>query len=167
MLSAKKIFFILFIAAAAVLPIFVFAVDDPYGASAVAKKTSLAGMSLSNSSPEMLASQIVNLVLGFTATIFFLMVLYGGITWMTASGQSEKVNKSKEILITAIIGMVIVAASYAISVFIFSRISGTSTCEELGGSCKSSCASDETANFTSTDCGETKYCCTASETATE
>ena len=167
MLSAKKIFFILFVAAVAVLPVFVFAVDDPYGASAVAKKTSLAGMSISNSSPEMLASQIVNLVLGFTATIFFLMILYGGITWMTAGGQSEKVAKSKEILITAIIGIAIVAASFAISVFIFSRIAGNSTCGELGGSCKSSCSSGETENYTATDCGETKYCCTAVETATE
>ncbi|MFA5128256.1 MAG: hypothetical protein WC457_04665 [Patescibacteria group bacterium] len=122
MLSVKKIIVGILLAMALALPIFVLAADK-YGASATAEQTSLSRLSLSNKTPESLASQIVTIVLGFTATIFFLMVLYGGITWMTAMGAPDKVNKAKDILITAILGMVIVAASYAISVFIFSKIS--------------------------------------------
>jgi hypothetical protein len=58
----------------------------------------------------------------FVGTIFFLLVLYAGLTWMTAGGGSEKVMKAKTMLETAVIGLLIVAASYAISTYVFERL---------------------------------------------
>lgn len=98
---------------------------DRYGLQETANKTALSSMPISKGAPEDLAAQIVNNVLLFVGTIFFLIILYAGISWMTARGQSEKVNKAKGILETAIIGLIIVAASYAISTFIFSRLATT------------------------------------------
>ena len=104
---------------------FVFAqnqLEDKYGLGATVASTSLKKLGISNTTPESLAATVVTLVLGFVGTIFFLLVLYGGITWMTAMGSQEKVTKAKTILETARIGLVIVAASYAISNFIFSQL---------------------------------------------
>jgi TRAP-type C4-dicarboxylate transport system permease small subunit len=56
------------------------------------------------------------------AFVFFGLTLYAGLRWMTAQGNEEMVTKSKEILKAAIIGLVIVTASYALTKFIFSQL---------------------------------------------
>ena len=59
------------------------------------------------------------------AVIFLGMMLYAGYNWMTAMGDSEKVTKAKDTLITASIGLVIVLAAYAITTFVFSSLTST------------------------------------------
>lgn len=66
--------------------------------------------------------QIVQVVLGFVGLLFFGLALYGGLIWMTARGIEEKVTQAKGILEAAVIGIIIVAASYAIATFVISRL---------------------------------------------
>jgi cbb3-type cytochrome oxidase subunit 3 len=61
---------------------------------------------------------IIGLILSFVGVIFLILIIYAGISWMTASGNQEKVNKAKELIINAIIGLIIVLAAYAITAFI-------------------------------------------------
>ncbi|MDD2758450.1 MAG: hypothetical protein PHD72_03720 [Patescibacteria group bacterium] len=103
-------------------PIFVFSAADKYGLQNTARNTPLASMSLSNETPESLAATIVRTVLFFVGTIFFLLILYAGLKWMTAMGATDKINEAKTILETALIGLLITAASFAISSFIFTRL---------------------------------------------
>ncbi len=49
-------------------------------------------------------------------------MLYGGIRWMTARGQPEYVEKGKNIIEAAIIGLVIMLASYAISTLVLNAL---------------------------------------------
>lgn len=113
----------LVILGAIMLPVFVGAQGkDKYGLNLTAEKTKLLTLGISKQTPETLASTIVTTLLMFVGTIFFLLVLYAGLTWMTAGGTVEKVNKAKSMLETAIIGLLIVAASYAISTFVFERL---------------------------------------------
>ncbi len=107
------------------MPVFVGAqgeMNDKYGLDKTANKTKLPTLGISKQTPETLANTIVTTVLMFVGTIFFLLVLYAGLSWMTAGGSSEKVNKAKMMLETAVIGLLIVAASYAISIFVFERL---------------------------------------------
>ncbi|MCX6781754.1 MAG: hypothetical protein NTW66_01365 [Candidatus Magasanikbacteria bacterium] len=78
---------------------------------------------------------IVSTVLGIVAILFFALTLYGGFTWLTARGKEDKVAEAKGILEAAIIGLVIIAASYAITTFILSRVAGKSSCLFSDGSC--------------------------------
>lgn len=130
----SKRIYILLIGVIILLPCFVVA-QDKYGLTETARKTRLINLSISKSNPEALIAQVITLILGFVATIFFVLVLYGGITWMTAMGSDEKISKAKNILQTSIIGLIIVAASYAISTFIFDRLttsqSGSNTCSGI------------------------------------
>lgn len=57
-------------------------------------------------------------VLGFTGTIFFILVVWAGLTWMTAAGNEENIKKAQNILKTAIIGLIIVLSAYAITKFV-------------------------------------------------
>ena len=65
---------------------------------------------------------IINPLLSLVGVIFLVLMIYGGFLWMTAGGNSGQVDKAKNILITAIIGTVIIAAAYAITNFVFTSL---------------------------------------------
>ncbi len=67
---------------------------------------------------------VISAILGFIAILLFLLMLYAGVMWMTARGNDEKVQKAKDIIESAGIGLAIVLASYGITYFIFSRLTG-------------------------------------------
>lgn len=61
---------------------------------------------------------LVGLVLSFVGIIFLLLIVWAGIQWMTAQGNSGQVDKAKDLMVNAIIGLVIVTAAYSITYFI-------------------------------------------------
>ena len=65
---------------------------------------------------------VISAFLGLMALVFFGLILYGGIIWLTARGKEESVTKAKGILEAAIIGLIIVVFSYAIATFVLSRL---------------------------------------------
>ncbi len=62
---------------------------------------------------------IIQAALGFLAAIFLVLMIIAGFQWMTASGNDAQVKKAVDTIKTAIIGLVIVLAAYAITYFIF------------------------------------------------
>lgn len=62
--------------------------------------------------------QIVGVVLSFVGVIFLGLMIYAGITWMTAAGNEQQVAKAKSLMINATIGIIVVFAAYAITSFI-------------------------------------------------
>lgn len=70
--------------------------------------------------PERVVSLIINTVLGLLGVLFVILVIYGGILWMTAGGNEETVKKAQNIIKRAIVGLVIVLLAYMISIFIIS-----------------------------------------------
>jgi len=61
---------------------------------------------------------MIGFVLSFIGVLFLLLTIYGGINWMTAGGNEQKVEKAKTIIINAIIGLLIVLSAYTITSFI-------------------------------------------------
>lgn len=104
------------------IPSFVFA--DDYGLGGAAGGTGLIQVKDTQTDVPNLIGRIVGVALSFVGAIFFLLILYAGFLWMTAFGSSEKVDKSKDILIHATTGLIIVLAAYAISRFVFSALTG-------------------------------------------
>ncbi|KAA0206219.1 hypothetical protein EDM68_02975 [Candidatus Uhrbacteria bacterium] len=64
-------------------------------------------------------NRVIRTVLGFVGAIFLAMFVYGGATWMLAGGDAKKVESGRKALINAVIGMAIIALSYAIISVIF------------------------------------------------
>lgn len=67
-------------------------------------------------------SVIINVAISFVGVIFLVLMIYGGYLWMTARGNEQQVEKAKNLIIAAVIGLIIVLAAYAISAFILSKI---------------------------------------------
>ncbi len=65
---------------------------------------------------------IINVVLGFLGVILLVYILYAGFLWMTAGGDSKKVETATTMIRNAIIGLVIIVAAYAISTFVLSKL---------------------------------------------
>jgi len=65
---------------------------------------------------------IINIVLSLIGVIMVVLIIYAGFLWMTAAGEPKKVEKAKDILQAAIIGLVIVLAAYAIASFVVSKL---------------------------------------------
>lgn len=66
--------------------------------------------------------KIIRIVLGLLGTVFLCLTVYAGFLWMTAAGNSEQVEKALGILKTAVIGLVIILASYSITYFVLDSI---------------------------------------------
>jgi len=75
--------------------------------------------------PEFIAL-IIRSLLGILGLIFFIIILYGGWLYMTSQGAEDKIKKAKETLTTAVIGLIIIFAAYAIASFVTSAIINSS-----------------------------------------
>lgn len=61
---------------------------------------------------------ITGVALSFIGLLFLILIVYSGILWMTASGNDQQIEKSKKIMIWAVIGVISVFASFAAVQFI-------------------------------------------------
>ena len=59
----------------------------------------------------------IRVVLSLLGFIFACLVVYAGILWMTAGGKEEQLEKAKNLLFRAVIGLAIVLAAYSITWF--------------------------------------------------
>lgn len=116
----KQIVILVCLVALLVLPYFVFAKDtEPL--KILQNLGNKSGYSPEQQKPTSLAATvgtIVNAFLGLLGIIFIILIIYAGYNWMTASGNEQKLEKAKETIWRAIIGLIIVIAAYSIWVFI-------------------------------------------------
>lgn len=62
---------------------------------------------------------VLQAVLSFLSIIFLVLIIISGFRWMTAGGNDEQVKKATSTMTSAVIGLVVVLAAYAITYFIF------------------------------------------------
>ncbi len=61
-----------------------------------------------------LAKQIINFFLYFLGFVATVMIIYGGILYVTSAGNEDNTGKAKKILLYAILGIVVILVSFAI-----------------------------------------------------
>jgi len=62
--------------------------------------------------------QIIGFVLSFVGVLFLILMIYAGLTWMTAGGNQEQVKKARSLMINAILGLIVVMGAYGLTAFI-------------------------------------------------
>lgn len=112
----KKVFLIIIPGLLIALPVWAqYGLEETAGEAKL--KTGIASMSI----PQIVGS-VIGVFLGLLGVIFMILLVYGGYTWMTSYGNQEKVNKAKEVITSAIIGLIIVLGAYAISSFVINAL---------------------------------------------
>ncbi|MEK7516207.1 MAG: hypothetical protein AAB562_01275, partial [Patescibacteria group bacterium] len=71
--------------------------------------------------------KIIAVGIGLVGVIFLVLMVYGGFLWMTARGDEQKVEKSKDLITAAVIGLVIVLAAYIITNFVVTNLLSATT----------------------------------------
>lgn len=71
-----------------------------------------------NSLPALIGT-IIKAALLFVGTIFLVVTLYGGFTWMTAGGNADQVKKAASLIRNGVIGLIIIFVSFALTLFVF------------------------------------------------
>ena len=61
-----------------------------------------------------LIANIINFFLFFLGLIATIMIIYGGVTYVTAAVEQDKLDSAKKIIMYAVVGIVIVLLSFAI-----------------------------------------------------
>lgn len=94
--------------------------QSKYGLDIAAKKakydTSSSGDAYS------MVESVVNLFLILTGFVFFGYFLYAGLRWMTARGNDEFIQRAKDSMSSAVWGLIIVTAAYALTNFVFNAL---------------------------------------------
>lgn len=119
------IFFLIALTSLSYLPVNkVLAADGSYGLDASAGEISaFKGQSIQDDFIQTKAGQIIGVLLSFVGVLFLILMIYAGLMWMTAQGNSQKVDKAKELLINSIIGIIIIFSAYALTAFIGNFVS--------------------------------------------
>lgn len=65
---------------------------------------------------------LVKVFIGALGIIFLLLTIYAGYLYLTARGDEKKVEQAKETLKTGVIGLLIIAAAYAIAAFVINAL---------------------------------------------
>ncbi len=77
--------------------------------------------------PGEIAARIISQVLGFIGILFLILMIWGGLLWMTAAGNDEQIKKATSVITAALIGLVIVLSAYAITRFVGQSLLNSTT----------------------------------------
>src|SRR3989338_5093117 len=115
---------------------------DDYGLEETVSQTDL--KSYPQDVPTIIGN-VLGTVLSLVAVLFFGLMIYGGLLWMSAHGKEDQEKKALDTIVAGVIGVVIVLGSYAITKLIFGSLGeavkgdGTKYCLLVSGS-SMSCA---------------------------
>ncbi|MCF6276281.1 MAG: hypothetical protein L3J07_00355 [Candidatus Magasanikbacteria bacterium] len=110
----------------------VYAQGDTFGLESVDSVTELATQDI-----RITIAKIIRVFLGLLGIIALSIIIYGGFTIMTSAGNEEKVATGKKILVNAVIGLVIILSSFAITQFVLSSLQkATGGLAGLGGTAR-------------------------------
>ena len=115
-LIIKKIT-ILFLLIVMFFPFVALAQDEADTTVADAASTQLNPLG-TTSVPEVVG-RVIKTLMGVLGTVGIIMIIYGGVMWMTSGGSGEKDKKAFMIMVWAALGIFLILSSYVVVNFIF------------------------------------------------
>ena len=79
------------------------------------------GLETDVSVPTMVGN-VIRIILGISGTAALIIVVIGGVKWMTSGGNETKITSARKLMVSGAIGIVIIAAAYAITSFVMNQM---------------------------------------------
>lgn len=76
----------------------------------------------SNTNLQSIVAGLIQAALSLVGVLLLIYLIYAGFLWMTAQGDGKQVDKAKDIIKNAVIGLIIIFAAYAIANFVLDRL---------------------------------------------
>ncbi|MBQ1298638.1 hypothetical protein IIY24_02270 [Candidatus Saccharibacteria bacterium] len=67
---------------------------------------------------------IINAVIGILGLVCVIVIILGGVQYMTSTGESSKVKKAKDTILYGVIGLIICVLAFAIVNFVIKNVLG-------------------------------------------
>ena len=113
--------FILIVATLLVSTGFVYASSAQDAALAGLKNTN-AQAEMTEGDPSQTIGGAISVLLGILSLIFLIITIYAGVMWMTASGNTDSVEKARRMLIEGAVGFVLTLSAYAFTAYVVGEI---------------------------------------------
>lgn len=65
--------------------------------------------------PAQIVGGFISGAMGLVGVVMLVLIMYGGVLWMTAQGSDEKIKKARNILTSATVGLAIVLGGWSIT----------------------------------------------------
>lgn len=75
-----------------------------------------------NKDPRIFIGRLIKGILGLSGSVALLMFVYGGVVYLTAQGENERVQRAKNTLIWATMGLAVIFGSYAFLTYLFKAL---------------------------------------------
>jgi len=79
------------------------------------------GLATDASIPTMVGN-VIRIILGISGTAALIIVVMGGVKWMTSGGAEAKITSARKLMVSGAVGIVIIAAAYAITSFVMNQM---------------------------------------------
>ncbi len=89
-----------------------------FGSNKIPTNTGLS----TNTDPIGMIGSLIGSALEVLGIVALVLIIYAGFLWMTAQGETEKVEKARDILIQATIGLIIISLAYSISYYVTDKL---------------------------------------------
>ena len=77
---------------------------------------------LPSTDPRVIVARVINVALSLIGIILVVLLIYAGFLYMTSGGEAAKIEKAKKIIQNAIIGLIIVLSSWAITRYVIDNL---------------------------------------------
>lgn len=80
----------------------------------------------STSTPDVTINKIVNLIFTISEVAFVVILIVGGVMYLTSMGNEDAAGKARKLMLDAVIGIVIVLSAWGIGTWLLSSLKGNS-----------------------------------------
>lgn len=88
----------------------------------LANANSAAGYSAPTTSIYTIVANIINVILGLSGIAFVGLIIWSGLQFFISQGNPDRIKSAKSTLVWASIGLVIIVAAYAGTLFLFNKL---------------------------------------------
>ncbi|NCU39741.1 hypothetical protein EOL99_02515 [Candidatus Falkowbacteria bacterium] len=74
-----------------------------------------------------MAVNVSDIILGLVGSLSLLVFVIGGVMFMLSAGSKEKVQRAKQVIISAVVGLIIVFSSWLIISFVITSLGANTT----------------------------------------
>jgi len=69
-------------------------------------------------------TSVINQIIGVLGIVAVIVIVLGGIQYMTSTGDAAKVKKAKDTILYGVIGLIVVILAFAIVNFVINNVNG-------------------------------------------
>lgn len=102
------------------LPVYADAKDEVKKGADMTNTNSGGGGGSNQNLPDIITT-IINVMLFIAGALAVIMIIYGGIRYITAHGDEKQVKVAKDTIVYSVVGLIIAILAYALVTFIFDR----------------------------------------------